>query len=233
LKTKSTNIGHRSIRELRVSLRARVTTVLKRAFGLSLGAVTAACFALVACSGNRGASAPPQAAGQAAAASSETHCPPSWMSPPPTEPALAVPSDAGVLLHFAATGTQNYACVASADAGAKWSPVGPNATLADCSGASLGRHFASEGGSAYPEWQTRDGAYVVAQKVAGAPSPDGGAGAVPWLLLRAVDAGGAGPIARTEYVQRVATAGGMATGSCDAGAAVAVPYTADYYFYGR
>jgi hypothetical protein len=207
-----------------------VTTVLKRALGLSIAAVTTASFTLLAC---QGTGAPPEAASPAAAAASGDHCPPAWKAPPSIEPALAVPTDAGVLLHFAATGTQNYTCVAAADAGAKWSLVGPNATLADCSGASLGRHFPSEGGSAYPEWQTSDGAYVVGQKVAASPAPDGGAGNVPWLLLRAVDAGGAGPIAHTEYVQRVATAGGAATGACDAGAAVSVPYTADYYFYGR
>ncbi len=159
-------------------------------------------------------------------------CPASWRVPPASDPKLNVPLDGGiVLLHAAADGTQNYACVAAFDGGAQWSLVGPNATLTDCHGTVVGRHFASDAGSALPEWQTNDGTFVVAQKLVGVPT-HGVTPAVPLLLLRAVDAGGAGVLSRSAYVQRLQTDGGVASGACRAGDTARVPYTADYYFYG-
>lgn len=79
-----------------------------------------------------------------------------------------------------------------------------------------------------------DGAYVVARKVASStPQSD----AVPWLLLAVDSRSQTGPLAATLYVQRVRTSGGLApNATCDAsnlGAVEKVPYTADYYFYGR
>jgi hypothetical protein len=76
---------------------------------------------------------------------------------------------------------------------------------------------------------------VVGKKVA-AFTPDGGASAVPWLLLSAAGTGGAGTLSKTAYVQRLNTVGGVApTSACgvdNAGTVEKVHYTADYYFSG-
>jgi Protein of unknown function (DUF3455) len=161
-------------------------------------------------------------------------CPASWLEAPAVDPSIAVPATfARVVFHAAASGSQNYVCARSAaDAGGAlgWSFIGPEASLSDCKAAPFGRHFASDGG---PQWQTLDGAFVAAHKVASSsPQSD----AVPWLLLLADSRSQTGPLAATRYVQRVRTSGGVAPGAtCDAGnlgAVEKVPYTADYYFYG-
>jgi hypothetical protein len=153
-------------------------------------------------------------------------CPSSWLVPPSFDPQLDVPEGGVVLLHAAGVGNQIYACIPG-DGGAAWVLQGPSATLNDCHGDPIGTHFASEAGAAYPEWQTADG-YVIGHKVVGI-TPDGGSASVPWLLLQAVDAGGA--LSQVTYVQRLDTDGGLAAGACDAGDMVQVPYTADYFFY--
>jgi hypothetical protein len=187
-----------------------------------LGPFLVALLGLVAGAGCRAAE--PSSAPAAGA------CPDAWAAAPHVDPSL-VPPHGGVLLHGSATGTQSYACTAAADGGARWTFTGPRAELRDCHGELVARHFASDAGAA-PEWQAPDGAYVIATKAA-ALTPDGGASAVPWLLLGARDHGGEGPLARTAYVQRVGTDGGVApAGGCTPGATRDVPYGADYYFYG-
>jgi hypothetical protein len=159
-------------------------------------------------------------------------CGASWLAAPSVAREIALPSDGGgVLLHAAAAGTQNYACVLT-DAGTVWNPTGPSATLSDCHGTLIGHHFASEAGANYPEWETLDGTYVIGDKV-GKYTPDGGASSVPWLLVQETTASGSGVIGQTVYVQRLFTDGGAAPGpGCDAGDTLQVPYGADYYFYG-
>lgn len=144
---------------------------------------------------------------------SDGGCPATWLVAPSVDPSIAVPADGGaVLIHATGSGTQNYACTVAADGGAGWTFVGPLATLDDCSGAPFGSHFASDAGSAFPEWQATDGTYVVGHKLA-AFTPDGGAQSVPWLLLKVVGQGGSGTLAQSAYVQRLNTAGGVAPGS--------------------
>ena len=59
----------------------------------------------------------------------------------------------------------------------------------------------------------------------------GGSGNIAWLLLQAV-ATTDGRLGRTTYVQRLNTSGGVApAGTCTPGATIAVPYTADYFFW--
>jgi hypothetical protein len=164
-------------------------------------------------------------------------CPPEWLQAPGVEPAIAVPDGgSAALVRVAAAGTQNYACSrAAGDAGATfaWTLVGPEAALSDCHGVVVGQHFPSDAGASGPEWQLRDGSYVVGHKVAASPA---GPGSVPWLLLSADGHGGGGLLAGARFVQRVATHGGAApSAGCDegrAGALQKVPYTADYYFFG-
>jgi hypothetical protein len=176
---------------------------------------------------------PGDAAFDATGDAAEAGCPAAWLEAPVVDPTITVPTDGGaVVLHAAGSGTQNYSCTAATDGGTSWVLTGPTASLSDCTGALIGHHFASDAGSAFPEWQTVDGTYVVGHKLA-AFTPDGGAASVPWLLLQGVDHGGAGALSDVAYVQRLYTDGGVAPGpGCDAGDTVQVPYAAGYYFYG-
>jgi hypothetical protein len=169
-------------------------------------------------------------------------CSASWM----TVPDAGLVPDSGLpplLIHAAGAGTQNYQCTASVssiDAGGDggttyaWVLTGPTATLDDCNAQLIGHHFASEAGASAPEWQTLDNSYVIASKVA-AVTPD--ASAIPWLLLKETSNGGTGTIAKTLYIQRSFTNGGLApTSACDSntvGNTATSAYTADYYFYGQ
>jgi len=173
---------------------------------------------------------------------SDGGCPASWFVAPVVDPSIALPDGGGgVLLHAVGTGTQNYVCkAATSDAGVTtyaWTLVTPDANLTDCHAQIIGHHFASEAGASFPEWQTTDGTYVIGTKHLPTFTPDGGAGSVPWLLLKAVDAGGSGPLSMADYIQRLNTDGGNAPASgCaapgDVGSTTDIGYTADYYFYG-
>jgi hypothetical protein len=107
--------------------------------------------------------------------------------------------------------------------------------LSGAGGTPMGKHFPSPAGAAAPKWETPDGTFVVAKKVA-AFTPPSAAGSVAWLLLKVESHGGAGTLGQAQYVQRVNTQGGVAPATgCDAGHAGAtekVPYTADYFFFG-
>jgi hypothetical protein len=158
---------------------------------------------------------------------------------PVVDSTLSVPDGGGsVLLHASAVGTQDYRCQSSnTDAGTSygWVFVGPEADLFDCSEEKVGTHFASDAGASAPEWRTEDGTFVIGKKLV-AFTPDGGASAVPWLLLQTTSTGGSGDLSKTAYIQRVNTNGGIApTSTCDStnvGAVEKVHYTADYYFSG-
>jgi hypothetical protein len=172
--------------------------------------------------------------GDVEAGASDASCPATWTAEPSVNALIAVPSEGGiVLLHAAGVGTQNYVCTMGLDGGpAGWTLLGPMAELKDCDDAGIGHHFPSEGGSAYPEWQTNDGTYVIGHKL-DPFTPDGGTDSVPWLLLQAVDAGGPGTLRQVAYIQRLDTDGGDPPAmECEAGATVQIPYAADYYFYG-
>jgi len=166
-------------------------------------------------------------------------CPAEWLQAPPADTAIAVPPGGGrVVFHAAAQGSQDYTCRRTeGDGGAAyaWTFTGPEATLSDCRGAPVGRHFASDAGAGAPEWSLSSGEYVVGHKLAAWTPPGGAGGSVPWLLIGTDGRGGDGPLARARYVVRATTHGGVAPAEpCDAtrsGAAVKVPYTADYFFY--
>ncbi|HEY1958531.1 MAG TPA: DUF3455 domain-containing protein [Polyangiaceae bacterium] len=162
-------------------------------------------------------------------------CPAAWTATPTVDPTIEVPDGGGTVKeHGAATGTQDYTCVASTnDAGATtyaWTFVGPEATLVDCSQ----NVFAHDAGS--PEWQGTDQSFVIGKKIA-AFTPDGGAGSIPWLILQAQSTSGSGLVGTTTYVQRLNTDGGNAPSTtCDGnnvGTTSKAPYSADYYFYGN
>jgi Protein of unknown function (DUF3455) len=129
-------------------------------------------------------------------------------------PAGHVPFDAGL-----AIGVQTYKCD-----GTTWAFTGPRATVY-----SLHGKIAHYGG---PTWEARDGSKVVGAKVSEAPSP---IGAIPHLLLRATPTA-PGHLAKTSYIQRLATTGGVAPAAskcteATVGTAAEVPYTAVYTFW--
>jgi hypothetical protein len=110
--------------------------------------------------------------------------------------------------------------------GASWVFVAPEAVLtADAAGSGIvGTHYAG------PTWESNSGSTVVGAVAKRCPA---GAADIPWLLLRAASAAGPGIFARTTYIQRVNTVGGVAPAAPGAavGETARVPYTAEYFFY--
>ena len=132
-----------------------------------------------------------------------------------------------LVLH--ATGVQKYTCQANGT----WLFTDPEATLFKTNGAPkpVGSHFLNFA-TGRPVWQFKDGSSVEAART---QSASGGAGNIAWLLLQAVDttSGADGDrLSRTTWIQRLNTSGGVApAGTCTPGATIAVPYSADYFFW--
>src|SRR2546423_4709181 len=159
-------------------------------------------------------------------------CPSLGALTPPTVPAaIQAPAGTTLALRLHAEGSQIYTCTAkapAADAGVdgggttySWVFKAPDAKLYDASCVQVGTHFMG------PTWKsTVDESAVVGMSFANAASP---AGAIPWLLLKAVSHMGQGVVSSITWVQRVDTMGGVApTTGCDAAAAGtdrAVPYS--------
>ena len=155
--------------------------------------------------------------------------PPAIAAPADVPAALRAPAGQEPFLQVHASGVQVYECAARADlpGGWAWQFRGPEATLTDAAGKTVGRHF---GG---PSWASNDGATVVGQVSASASAPD--KGDIPWLLLAIKSRDGQGLLAQTASVQRLDTEGGVAPASA-CGAANAkrverVGYTATYVFW--
>lgn len=150
-------------------------------------------------------------------------------SKPPAVPrAIQVPAGQEVVLDVVGKGVQIYDCRPSAtDPNVlAWTFREPAAVLYGHGGRPVGIHFRG------PTFESFDGSSVTGTLQASVPAP--GAGAIPWLLLRAITNQGDGVLAAVDYVQRLETRGGVApAGACDpAGdATVAVPYRARYVFY--
>jgi hypothetical protein len=142
-----------------------------------------------------------------------------------------------------AIGTQNYICApAATPSGVDWLFIGPQATLYDDDIEQSLTHFQSRnalrGDAIQATWQhSHDSSAVWATRHNGAIVA---ADAIEWLLL---DVSGAqfGPmggskLARTAFIQRVNTVGGVKPPSAECTAATVntrrlVAYEADYYFY--
>jgi hypothetical protein len=150
------------------------------------------------------------------------------LTPPTVPAALAVPAGAQVAARFHAVGAQVYVCGADPAGGAyAWTLKRPDAMLSDRDGRAVGSHGAG------PTWTSTDGSSVVGKKVAQADAPD--AGAIPWLLVRAVSTTGTGVFSNVTFIQRVATANGKSPpagcGADNVATETRVAYSADYYFY--
>ncbi len=145
-------------------------------------------------------------------------------------PALAqsVPEGQRRHLVLAADGVQIYACEPR-DGGHGWVFKGPEAALFDAGGRQTGTHGAG------PYWRHADHTMITAEVIAQAPPP--AAGAIPWLLLRVRAREGDGAFARTGYIRRVDTVGGLAPRDrCDAahaGQVARMRYSAVYEFFGE
>ena len=108
---------------------------------------------------------------------------------------LPAPKDALVSVVAHGEGVQIYACQAGA-----WILTGPDATLTDTQGHTLGRHYAG------PSWQATDGGVVTGKVIDKTTSPTGDG--IDWLLLRATSAPdqGCSPTSPTSSARRPAAA---------------------------
>jgi hypothetical protein len=140
-------------------------------------------------------------------------------------PAFIAPARAAPAFELQGKGVQIYTCT-DGQGGFAWRLKAPDATLTNAQGTEVGHHFAG------PSWQGKDGSLVTGEVETAA---SGGAGAIPWLVLRAKTHAGEGLFASVKAIVRSRTQGGVAppTG-CDAshgGAETQVPYTAEYSFF--
>src|SRR5947209_11005460 len=135
--------------------------------------------------------------------------------------AIAAPGETTVAT-FHAEGAQIYECKAGSDGKLAWSFREPIATLL-LEGKTVGRHYAG------PSWEHMDGSAVTAKAAGNAPGKT--ANDIPWLKLEVTAQRGSGALSGVATVQRINTAGGVLTGTCDkAGALHSAPYSADYVF---
>ena len=181
------------------------------------------------------------------------------VTPPDVPPNLHVEAGNKAFLKGEAQGTQNYICAPSAASptGVAYVLFTPEATLfSDDDGGQIITHFFSPNpdprdpntnpavvapeGAIRATWvHSHDGSSVWAKlHTNGAAVVD--KNAIAWLLLDAVGVEdgptGGDILAKTTFVQRVNTTGGLAPKSgCgspgDLGNQAFIPYTADYFFY--
>ncbi len=146
----------------------------------------------------------------------------------PLDPRTYAP-DSRLFLVVHAVGVQKYTCLANRT----WLFTDPEATLYKTTGVPkpIGTHFLNFA-TGRPVWRLKDGSSVEAARTV---TVSAGTGNIPLLLLQAVatTAGSDGDrLARTTWVQRLNTSGGVApAGACTSGDRLAVPYSADYFFW--
>lgn len=175
-----------------------------------------------------------------------------------TQPVLAhtpiavpnVPSNIAVLppnrpfLVGHAFGTQNYVCLPSGNE-FKFKLFTPQATLFDDQGKQIATHFFSPDpddplGTIRATWQHSRDTSAVWGKVVPGDNATVDPAAIDWLrvTVTANEGGPSSVLARTTFIQRVNTAGGLApdtgcSSAADVGKTAFVPYSADYIFYAQ
>ena len=143
--------------------------------------------------------------------------------------AVRVPAGHKVAMEAVGVGQITYECRAKAGvAGAfEWVFVGPAAVLNSRANQAVGKYYGPPA-----TWESGDGSKITGAQLAVSPSP---AGNIPIQLVKANPASGQGAMQGVTYIQRVATRGGVATGSACAAASVGkreiVKYQADYIFW--
>jgi hypothetical protein len=148
---------------------------------------------------------------------------------------LQVPKDSKLILHAYARGVQIYTCIQVPTDTARytWIFVEPKASLysKDNYRQQIGKHYFSPDN--YPMWESIDGSIVTATKLQQANAPD--TSAIPWLLLKATNWTGYGPLRSATLIQRINTKGGKAPADGadrdHKGQFIQVAYTAEYLFY--
>ena len=134
---------------------------------------------------------------------------------------LEVEAGNKVAFHVYAEGVQIYHWN-----GTSWIFDGPEAVLLADNGGNgqVGIHYAG------PTWESVSGSNVRGVVIDRCPSATG---AIPWLLLEAVDPQGPGVFQSVTFIQRVNTEGGTAPAEPGAfvGEVADVPYSAEYFFY--
>jgi len=136
-------------------------------------------------------------------------------------PAIAAPGETPIVTLYA-VGAQIYECKAGTDGKLAWAGREPAAALT-LDGKTVGRHYAG------PTWEHIDGSLVVARAVGSVPgkTPND----VAWLKLEVTSHRGAGVLSAATTIQRINTAGGAVSGTCDkAGALRSAAYSTDYVF---
>src|SRR4051794_32255322 len=142
---------------------------------------------------------------------------------------LMPPASSVLLFELRAQGVQIYACETDPNDASSfvWTFQAPEADLLNARGEVVGHHFAG------PTWQGQDGSAVVGTVLERADAPD--TGAIPWLLLEAMDHAGSGVFSTVTHIQRLDTSGGVAPSEgCDeahAGTETREPYEATYAFF--
>jgi len=166
--------------------------------------------------------------------------------PPAVPPGLEAPDDVRAFLSGHAIGTQNYICAPAPGGGLDWFFLGPQATVFDTEFEQKLTHFLSQNPNLFETfhatWQhSDDSSRVWAKRRSGSTdsryvAPD----AIEWLALdvtgTAVGPTGGDRLARTKFIHRVNTVGGLKPPTSECTAATIntrrlVSYEADYYFY--
>ena len=141
-----------------------------------------------------------------------------------------------------AIGTQNYVCLPSGTE-FKFKLFTPQATLFDDAGRQITTHFFSPDpddplGTIRATWQHSRDTSAVWGKVVTGDNATVDKTAIDWLrvTVTTTEGGPRGVLARTTFIQRVNTTGGLApatgcSSAADVGKSAFVPYTADYIFY--
>lgn len=142
---------------------------------------------------------------------------------------VQVPAGNKVAMETVGTGEITYECRDKANTAGvtEWVFVGPQAVLNDRSGKKVGTYYGPPA-----TWEANDGSKLTATQLAVAPA---GAGNLPFQLVKANPAMGAGAMTGVTYIQRVALKGGVAPATActtaSKGAREIVKYQADYIFW--
>ena len=143
--------------------------------------------------------------------------------------AVKVPAGNKVAMQTVGVGEITYECrdKANAPGMTEWVFAGPNAVLNDRSGRQVGKYYGPPA-----TWESTDGSKLTATQLAVAPA---GVGNLPYQLVKANPAMGAGAMTGVTYIQRVALKGGVAPARecspANRGSKDIVKYQADYIFW--
>jgi Protein of unknown function (DUF3455) len=143
--------------------------------------------------------------------------------------AVKVPAGHKVAMETVGAGEITYECREKTGATGQfeWVFVGPKATLMDRRGSTVGKYYGPPA-----TWEANDTSKLTGTQVAVAPAM---AGSIPLQLVKANPAMGSGAMSGVTYIQRVATAGGVAPAmACNEqgkGMKQTVTYRADYIFW--